>query len=227
MVKRVWDGVPSTRTKKAKTAHFTAKPKVSKPRDVAYVRGRVTSGPQGPEVKTLDLAAVGQTINGANPYLLSLLATIAQGTNSSSRVGDKILVKGVYMKSNFYLGGTPTPSSAFFHWSIVLDSNPDNTTATVGAIYNNNATNNPQLTVANLERFKVLASGQMPTAINSVSNTGYNVERFIPMDVAVRFPDATGEAVSNGLYFVVTNNSTSVVADQLIDYAIRIRFADI
>lgn len=193
----------------------------------SYVGGRFTTGPQGPEQKIWDLVATAQTCNTTTPLIVSLLAGIAQGTSSSTRVGDKILVKSLNVKLNSYVSGTTTGANAvFFHWSIVLDKQPDGSTASVGGIYSNDTSNLTQLSVNNIDRFTVLATGHNQCALNTISNTGETFERYIPLDVAVRFPDSTSEAITNGLYFVVTANTTLTAGVQDIDYDIRVRYAD-
>lgn len=202
-------------------AFMQSKKRAKSASDIQYIGGRLTAGIRGPEVKTVDILATAVNVTSATPLLVSLLSAIAQGTTSSSRIGDRIQIKSVYVKANFYNNSTVMTT---FNWSLVLDKSPDNTTPGVTSIYSNSTSNLTQLQVANLARFRVLRRQNTPY-LTSGTVVGCTIDEFEKLDVGTRFPDATGEAVSYGIYFVVTSQSAVNVA-ALVDYDIRVRFTD-
>lgn len=192
--------------------------------NVSFVKGRVTTGPQGPELKTVDLVAAGTAVTAAAPVVVSLLAAIAQGTSSTTRIGDRIHIKSINVKINTATISSAVGINSFIRWSLVLDKSPDNATATAGAIFANNGSNLTQLTVANLQRFQILRTGVNEVGFCTVTGpVGQTYDVYCPADIATRFPDATGEAVANGLYLVVTTNQA---ANATIDYDVRVRYTD-
>lgn len=174
--------------------------------NVLYKKGVVTIGQLGPEIKHVDLVQTAVPVSSGAPSLFSVLSGMPQGTSSTQRVGDRIVIKGINLRLNiFTIANTLNPN--FTRWSIVLDKQPDGATSGIANIYSNTTSNNTQLNVANLQRFQVLASGDSG-CLSVAGPQGTHFDKFIKCDIGTRFPDATGEATTNGIYLVVTTNAT-------------------
>lgn len=191
--------------------------------NVGFANGRVTTGPQGPELKQFDTKANGTTVSSTG-LVVSLLSGLPQGTGSANRVGNRVLIKALYMKLLMFQPASNTGVN-FGHWSIVLDKQPDGTTPSLATIYDNSFTSVPQLNVANLERFQVLAAGDIEDALAAGVHLGEYFSKFIKTNIGTRFADATGEAITNGIYFTVCTEA--VIGNPIqVTYDIRTKFTD-
>lgn len=191
--------------------------------NVQFIAGRVTTGNQGPEIKSFDTVASGTTVSTTG-LVVSLLAGMPQGTSSLTRVGNNIKIKSVYVKTQIHQTAGNTGIN-FGRWSLVLDKQPDGATAVVGSVYANATSNLTQLTVANLERFQVLAAGDLSEPMLQGVKLGQFFEKYVKCDIGTRFTDSTGEAITNGLYFIVTTQA-SAGNPIMVDYNIRVRYSD-
>lgn len=192
--------------------------------NVAYMNGRVTSGPQGPEVKLYDTVANGSVVSTSASLIVDLTAGMPQGTSSSTRLGVRIKIKSIYVKCNIRCADNAAVSSQA-HWAIVLDKQQDSTAITNALIFTPTTSNNTQLNNSTLQRFQVLASGDSSQRMFPGTFLGDHFEKYIPCDIGVRYQDSTGTAYSNGVCFSVLTDATAGNPIQ-VDYNIRIRYTD-
>lgn len=215
-------------SKKAKTSSrsskrsYSAKRTVSKG-NVAYVNGRVTTGPQGPEAKQFDTKNLGSfTVYNTLPALTSLTAGMPQGAGSAMRIGNRIKFRSFGMKMNFRLN-TASTVNASIHWALVLDKQPDGVTPSVGTIWTDTTSNLNQIDDDNLQRFQILATGN--EALSGTGPANIYRERFVKADIGTRYPDSTSEATTNGLYLVFTSNALTG-NPILVDFSVRSKYTD-
>lgn len=191
--------------------------------NVAYVNGRVTTGPQGPESKQFDTKNLGSfTVFNTLPALTSITAGMPQGTGAAMRVGNRIKFRSFGMKFNFRFASGVT-ANASIHWALVLDKQPDGATASIGTIWTDTTSNLNQIDDDNMQRYQILATGN--EALSGTGPANIYRERFVKADIGTRYPDATSEATTNGLYIVFTSNA--VVGNPiLVDFSIRSKYTD-
>lgn len=224
MSSMVYGGSRSKSQRKAYTKSYATK-KVVQRGNVSYVNGRITSGPQGPEEKMADLVVNGQTISNGTPYLISLTSGLPENASSSGRIGERVKFRSLMAKINLYTNAAVAAGGCFAKWSLVLDKQSDGTTTTPAVIYSVTNSNNTQLNRDGLERFQVLAQGNTDQALFTSATYGQHLERFIPLDIGARFTDATNEAITNAIYFVVTTSAT-IGNPLLMDCNIRLKWID-
>lgn len=191
---------------------------------IEYVRGRVSSGPSGPEIKIKDSNVNATVVNSSAALVGSLLGTLAEGTGVTERVGSKIRLKGCYVKVNMYVN-TSVAGSGYGKWSLVLDKQPNGALATPSTVYTQTTSNLNQIQYAQMERFQVLATGMSSQCMYPGAFMGDTMEKYVKLDIATRFTDAVSEPTTNNIFLICTSNCT-VGNPMLIDYSIRVRFVD-
>lgn len=191
---------------------------------IEYRRGRVSSGPTGPEVKNIDATVVAAVVSTAAPLVGSTLGLLAEGTGWGQRVGSKIRLIGCYVKVNMYVN-TSVAGSGYGHWSLVLDKQPNGAVAAPSTVYTNSTSNLTQLNVPNKERFQVLATGSSSQCMYPGAFMGDTFEKYVKLDIGTRFIDATAEPNTNNLLMYCTSNCTAG-NPMLIDWSVRVRFTD-
>jgi len=166
------------------------------------LNGRATSGTSSPEIKNADVA-IAMTPVSATPTIESLTDAIAEGTTGVTRVGQKILLKS--LDCIFDVRATTSNTQASFADIILVwDKQPNAAIPTVGSIFVSPTTNLTYTNLNALERFVVLrrehvAFGDPFLGAGEVSKC---LKWHVPLDLATRFPDATGSPLTNDLYIV-------------------------
>lgn len=223
MAKRAYSESFSKKSYKKARSYKPTKPR--KVGNVEWVKGRLTDGPQAPEEKMADLVITGQTVSSTVPYLVSLTSGLPQTAGSSGRIGERVKFKSLNARINMYSQSSVASGIAFGSWSLVLDKQANGTTSTPAVVYSNTTSNNTQLNRDSIERFQVLARGTIEDALLLTANPGKHFDRYIPLDIGARFTDATNEAISNAIYFVVTTNAPTG-NPLLVDCDIRMKWTD-
>lgn len=154
---------------------------------------------------------------GGQTYSASL-SSIAEGTDYNNRVGWKIRMKSVNLDLDIspqYL--TPTSTAVDQNhqgrWSIVLDRQANGGAASYSDVYSASCNNYGQhpLNVSNLERFKVIATGEW-ACVSGQSNA--RVKRYVdltkalrPHDQVIQYNNTTAvNAITNNLLLYVASN---------------------
>lgn len=192
--------------------------------------GVATSGSAGPEKKVVDIQVGSTSVVTGTPYILSMLAGIAEGTALAQRVGAKILLKSMDLEMNI-IGAPGANAAANYATSVVdifviWDKQPDGATPSVGSILVSTSTNLTFGNTNNLDRFVVLRRRTVNLDFQqSMSETW---REHIPLELACRFGDATASPQTNDIY-VVAVSPNSVNAANLtaaISYVARMKFTD-
>lgn len=191
-----------------------------------YVKGRYTTGNKATEIKAVNYSAPGVTIGAATSIVLDLTAGIAEGTAVNQRVGQQITCTSVDVEANFYIPTTNVSTQNFYSWYIILDKQPNNGTALASDIFTNSNSNLNQRTLLNQDRFVVLASEYNSENLSTQGRTGQRHKRFIKTAITSRFSDSTTAPNTNAILFVTTSNAQVAPSVILVDYVIRLRYAD-
>lgn len=204
-------------------------------RGTAFVNGRLSTSGTGPEVKNYDYQLAATNVSSGVPYIADIMSGIAQGDTETTRTGQKICVKGLAIVLNMYavVGGSVTYNSggtvtmAPIDVFVIHDGQPDGSTPTVGTILGFTNSVCTYGLPANLDRFKVLRREHFNFDISSGLTS--IVDMFIPLDVSVRYPDATGSPNTNSFYVVAVSSAGAVAAGTTSPYInglVRIKFTD-
>lgn len=196
-------------------------------KDVKYINGRVTSGPQGPELKQFDTIGTATAVANNTPLNVDLTGLMPQGVTTANRIGERIKIKSIYLKINMRISEIATTGS-YGKWALVLDKQQNAAyVSTVGTIFTPSNSNLNQINVQNLERFQVLATGSSSQRMLPACCLGETWEKYVKADIGVRYPETTGYAVTNGLYLIFTTDAPNTVNNPLIvDYNVRIKYSD-
>jgi len=219
--------------KKARMA-LAARPRIrsAKPGNFEGVRfGVATSGSSSPEKKVVDIQVGSTSVVTGTPYILSMLAGIAEGTALAQRVGAKILLKSLDIEMNIIgnpganvglNGYAATPIDIFIVW----DKQPDGATPTVGSILVSSTTNLSFGNTTNLDRFVVLR--RKTVNLDWVSNMGETWREHVPLELASRFGDATASPQTNDIYVMAVSPiaASATTINALISYVARVKFTD-
>lgn len=173
------------------------------------------------------------TVTGT--LVVPLLDAIAEGTDSSDRIGRKIQLRSC--SSHICLESAPS-AQPFSAW-LVLDRQPNGTSPTFADMFTS-VSAVPSLAHKNIlnneDRFKILWHCAFPDANNatvSANDTAIqHFEKFVNFEKRLSQADRTteyetvvaGTPVTNGLYFVFAMNSA--LATGTVAYDNRIRFTD-
>lgn len=194
-----------------------------------------------PELKYVDVIATDATIpNGTANVDIVLLNGIAQGTDNTQRIGNKILVKSIDLNLQIFGGDSPTgnPSDCMVKWWIIVDSGTDGSLPAPNNIWElgGGTYMTAHLNLDNSERFKTLATGVVNLAGPSgiPSNPGFPsqqyVTRHISLNDAIRY-GSTGATIANinsGSYLLCyTCNYVGGGTGPSIQYNVRTKFSDL
>jgi len=188
------------------------------------VRGVLVGGPQGPERKkyeTSNTAGVG--VNTATPYVQSLTNNLAQGTGVSQRIGDRIHVKGVDIQFNVTIGSQLIPN--FMDVFLVLDTQPEETTAGAGTIFETPSTNLTYVSLDSLERFQILKRERIHLDAALAQTHCFTWHQ--SCELATRFSSSTTAPMSNDLLVVALSNAPNTATDfPTLAYIARLTYTD-
>lgn len=163
---------------------------------------------------------------------VTLLNTVPNNTTVSSRVGKKILGKGLQMRGNIRNGSTATTNDIAY--MIVYDKRPTGSLPTVNTILvsaSPHALNND----ANAGRFRILfrhdnvLSGETTTAVNSAcikSADNYVVMKDLPTVYKALGTGAIDDIEEGALYLVTVGNVVAGTAAATLTAGFRYRFVD-
>lgn len=194
------------------------------------INGVAKSGTDAPEIKNYDNNIAAASVVTGTPYVASLCSGIAEGTSDAQRVGQKILLKSVDIEMNVVavpgasVGNLspPCPIDVFVVW----DKQPNAAQAAASTIFASSATNLTFLNTQNTERFVVLRRHSM--VFDTVEHSGEVYKVHVPLDVAVKFPDANTFPTTNDILVcalspnaVSVNSTTATIA-----YVARVKFTD-
>lgn len=193
-----------------------------------FVGGKFTSGPQGPEIKKLDIN-VGQTnVGTAAPYVNGLFDTISQGTGVGNRIGDRIHMKAVDVQWNIQIDGAGLPTlnnAAFIDLFCIVDLQPDGGTASATTIFASPTTNLTYLNIDQLERFRVLKRERI--YLDAASGLSDVRTWHVPLDLGVRYGTATSAPNTNDvLLCAVSPGAAGSENSALISYVARLSWTD-
>lgn len=235
--KRKFSKVAYEPRKKSKTSY---KRRPSRPTTWAKrINGRLTLGSPVEETKYYDETGNNVTFTtGSASIVYPLLDNIAQGSSSTgTRIGNKILVKSLATKIN-WASNSSSGTQIFpqVHIAVVLDKQANNAAAAVTDVYTSIA-GNDNLVMRNndnLDRFQILKEynlkptdwfmGENPSGLIGYANSFW--ECYLPLDIAVRFKDATGNPITNNLLMVINTNATTNQVITISAQYNRVRYAD-
>jgi len=197
-----------------------------------FYRGRISNGSIGPEIKNLDATVALTTVNTASSYVYDLLALLAEGTGAGNRVGQKVMVRSVDVKWNL----TGTPGSAvttstvpvFMDVFLVLDKQPNGSTAAATTIFTAASTNLTGSNIIYLERFQVLRRARV--AFDISSGLSEAIDWHVPLNLATRFSDSTSSPATNGLLLVALSPAATSLTTNIqpqVSYFARVKFLDL
>lgn len=196
-----------------------------------------------PEKKYKDSTAYVSSVTESGQIIL--LNGLLQGTSTSTRVGQKIKMKSVYLKMLAYgptAVATPTIPGVFIRTMIVWDAQPNGATFTLADLLENDAVAvvavSP-LNMANTARFKVLydqtkflQTQQAGTAeVAGSPLVAFYDQTFQKMDLEVSYANTNNgniQDIRTGALFLVFIGFTGNNANNNIDvtYYNRIRYYD-
>lgn len=188
------------------------------------VRGVIVGGPQGPERKKYETSNTsGVGVNTAMPYVQSLTNNLAQGTGVSQRIGDRIHIKGVDIQFNVQGGSSGTPQ--YIDVFLVLDTQPEETTAAAGTIFESTNTNLTYVTLDGLERFQVLKRERI--CLDTGGGLTHMFTWHQSCELATRFSGSTTAPMSNDLLVVALSPSVNTATNfPTLSYIARLTFTD-
>lgn len=196
-----------------------------------------------PEKKYKDTTAFVNNVNESGTIVL--LNGLLQGTSTTTRVGQKIKLKSVYLKMLAY-GPTqaqqPTLPAIFLRTMIVWDAQPNGTTMVLSDLLEDTSavpvTISP-LNMANTARFKVfydqtkmLQSQELGTAeIQGAPLVACYDQTFQKMDLEVSYANSNNGSIADirtgALYLVfVAFTGSNAVNNADVTYYARIRYFD-
>lgn len=166
---------------------------------------------------------------------IALIATIAQGTSTSERVGKKIQYKSIQIRGMATADSTTT--SAAGAYLIVYDKRPTGSLPAITDILvtaNSNSFNND----ANSGRFRILKrvdyafTGNTATAGQNTAKSAYSVNEYLSLkglkaEYMAAGTGAIGDISLGALYLVTVGNVAAGTADANLSTGARIRFNDV
>jgi len=163
------------------------------------VRGVLVGGPQGPERKKYETSVVsGYGVNTATPLVQSLTNNLAQGIQATQRIGDRVHVKAVDLQFNVVSGSNITTGvPEFVDVFLILDAQPQQTTAASTTIFANPATNLTYIDIDSLERFQILKRERIH--LDTGSGVSHHFTWHQSCELAIRFDSGTAAPMSNDL----------------------------
>jgi len=197
----------------------------------------LASANDGPERKFYDYGATLSFNTGNETAVVDLTALIAQGVTASQRLGNKINIKSINLKST----GITTGSAPQGIWeqNIVIDQQSNDAVPTYSQIYNTTAYPAWQTMVqaGRSTRFKVIDhhKGQSLGAyrtdagiISAATGPVWDIyETFVPCDIGVQFEtSSTDTPTTNALLFTFGTNAVTTSSPITIYVSIRITFTD-
>lgn len=204
--------------------------RTAKPNQVeGVIRGKATSGSTAPEIKDYDVQVGTTSVVSGTPYILSMCSGIAEGAALANRIGAKILLKSVDIEMNITAipGGSASISTASqLDVFVVWDKQPDGATPTVGAILVSSTTNLTFGNTNNLDRFVVLR--RKSYSFDQTQGMSAILREHVPLQLAVRFGDATANPQTNDIYVVAVSPNTVAAGNvtSSIAYVARVKFTD-
>jgi len=198
-------------------------------------RGVAVSGSSGPEIKQLDINVSNTAVVTGTPYIASMTAAIAEGTDSNDRIGIKILLKSLDLQLDAIAmvnAGIATPSTTtgtspgFMDVFVVWDKQPNGAVPTVATIFANTTTPLTFGNVGQLDRFVVLRRRRF--SFDGSKGLSETMTEHVPLELATRFADATASPNTNDIYIVALCNNAAGAGtiNGGIAYSARIKFVD-
>jgi len=191
------------------------------------VRGVVIGGPQGPERKKYETSnTAGVQVSTGFPYVQSLTNGIAQGAGVSNRIGDRIHVKGVDLQFNITAGaGITIGAQEFVDVFLVLDTQPQQTTAAAGTIFETPSTNLTYVDLDSLQRFQILKRERIH--FDTAGGLSHQMTWHQSCELACRFDNATAAPMSNDLLVCALSPSSNTAGQNPnVAYIARLSFTD-
>jgi len=191
------------------------------------VGGVLIGGPQGPERKKYETAnQAGSNVTTSAPYVQSLTNGIAQGVGVSNRIGDRIHVKAVDIQFNVSAGvGITVAAPEFIDVFLILDTQPQQTTAAASTIFSTPGTNLTYIDLDSLQRFQILKRERIHFDV--AGSLTHQMTWHQSCELACRFDSGTAAPMSNDL-LVCALSPAAITAGQspLLSYLARLTFTD-
>lgn len=191
------------------------------------VNGVLIGGPQGPERKKIEVAQSSVAVTNAAPYIQSLTSAISQGTNVSQRIGDRIKVKAVDLQFNIQSSGATatTAGQTFIDVFLILDTQPQETTAAAGTIFQTPSSNLTYIQLDSLERFQVLKRERIN--LDPAMGLSQVWTWHLSADLGVRFGAGTTAPMSNDILVCATTAQTAANSyTPQLQYISRLTYTD-
>lgn len=196
------------------------------------------------EVKFFDVDVAGPaagllnvgSVTGAEPGVaftgLTELNCVQQGASSYNRVGAKIMIKSIQVKTTLRLQGT-TPVPDAIRFMVVYDRQPNGAFPLISDIISDNISTAPGfhsgVNMSNKDRFHIVRD-QYRT-LSPAGSTSVVLSEFIKTKLDVQFKASSGnigDITTGALYFIVMALQTPSAATyvQMSDLHSRIRYYD-
>lgn len=212
---------------KARTASTYKKRTMATPVQVSLNRRGVIS-------KETGFVDLGNTnYNGNTTGSIALVATVPQGTTVNSRVGKKILWKGIQIRGQ--VSGDSTTLITVCAAMLIYDKRPQGSLPAITDILNS-ATQNSFLNDANSARFTVLKRWDWSVvgnaaASNLADSSIYAVDDYVKLKgkkciFKAAGTGAIGDIDEGAIYIVTVGNAAAGTSDAVISLGFRTRFWD-
>lgn len=198
------------------------------------IRGKAVSGTDAPEIKNVDLLQNTVTVLLGTPYSQSLSLLLAQGVGGAQRIGLKAVAKSVDIVGHgtALVGNTATLAScppAFIDFFVVWDKQPNGVVPAPSTVFSNAAANGDLVfgNIGFLDRFVILRRHRM--CFDMAKGVSETFQLHIPLDLDMRFPDATSPAYTNDILIYALTTQTTTGATQIVpqlSYLARMKFID-
>lgn len=171
--------------------------------------------------------------NGNTTGSIALVATVPQGTTVNSRVGKKILWKGIQIRGQ--VSGDTTTLITVCAAMLIYDKRPQGSLPAITDILNS-ATQNSFLNDANSARFTVLKRWDWSVvgnaaASNLADTSIYAIDDYIKLKgkkciFKAAGTGAIGDIDEGAIYIVTVGNAAAGTGDAVISLGFRTRFWD-
>lgn len=194
--------------------------------------------PRRPELKTIEMSDVGETLSVGGAFIFTSLNTIAQGVVSNQRIGVKVTIRSIQLsmgvKKDTTAGGTMQFTTQRVRCALVVDKQCNGAAAILDDVYGPTVDHFRE--IANYSRYSVLkewhivlqcTAGAGDGAANDAGEVMKWYKFYKKCSIPIEFQGATGaitEITSNNIFFAVWAESVNPLCTWT--GRIRLRYSD-